>query len=188
MTTAAPAPAAPAARFGLFAALALLVALAAVGGSLYLSLGMDLKACPLCLYQRAFVMAAAGILLLAWLAGSPQPGLASLLALPPALAAAGVAAFHVYLEQTGKLVCPQGVLGVGTAPQQALAVQALLLLLLVVDVGRHCCWQAAVAGLLGVAFAVGAVVSAPPMPKPEPFDKPPDRCRPPYPGPASTAP
>ena len=36
----------------------LLVALLAVTGSLWLSIGMKLKACPLCFYQRTFVMGA----------------------------------------------------------------------------------------------------------------------------------
>src|SRR5436190_2221701 len=41
---------------------ALLVALVAVAGSLWLSLGMNLKACPLCFYQRTFAMAVFGVL------------------------------------------------------------------------------------------------------------------------------
>src|SRR5438128_91889 len=34
--------------------LALVVSLAALGGSLALSLGLNLRACPLCFYQRTF--------------------------------------------------------------------------------------------------------------------------------------
>ena len=48
--------------------LALLWALATVGGSLWLSLGMGLQACPLCFYQRSFAMGTAAILLMALLA------------------------------------------------------------------------------------------------------------------------
>ena len=39
------------------------LALVGTAGSLYLSLGMGLKACPLCFYQRTFVMAALAVLL-----------------------------------------------------------------------------------------------------------------------------
>src|SRR5260370_8662109 len=41
---------------------ALLVALIALAGSLWLSMGMGLKACPLCFYQRTFVMAPVAVL------------------------------------------------------------------------------------------------------------------------------
>ena len=40
--------------------LALLIALIGTAGSLWLSVGMGLKGCPLCFYQRSFVIAAAG--------------------------------------------------------------------------------------------------------------------------------
>jgi hypothetical protein len=43
--------------------------------------------------------------------------------LPLAVAGLGVALFHEYLELTGKLECPSGVMGVGTAPR-AIALQA----------------------------------------------------------------
>src|SRR5436190_1785121 len=58
--------------------------LAALAGSLYLSLGMGLKACPLCFYQRVFAMSTVGVLLLGLLVPGGRPGLASLLALPAA--------------------------------------------------------------------------------------------------------
>src|SRR5258706_8700753 len=41
----------------LWTPLAFGIALIGVVGSLYLSLGLELKACPLCFYQRAFIMA-----------------------------------------------------------------------------------------------------------------------------------
>ena len=40
----------------------LLVALLALAGSLWLSIGLKLKACPLCFYQRTFVMGVVAVL------------------------------------------------------------------------------------------------------------------------------
>ena len=40
----------------------LLVALLALAGSLWLSIGMKLKACPLCFYQRTFVMGVVAVM------------------------------------------------------------------------------------------------------------------------------
>jgi disulfide bond formation protein DsbB len=169
--------------------LALVVAVLALWGSLYLSLGMGLKACPLCLYQRTFVMGALGVLGIGWLAGAGRSGILGLLALPGAVGGLGVAVFHEYLEQTGKLECPAGILGLGTAPQQSLA--ALLLLSVILP------WPSFFGGpngkgnwvitgsaiILGALFAVAAVKSAPPpvIPK-EPYKLPVDEdgCRPPY--------
>src|SRR5262245_40667214 len=109
--------------------LALLVALAAVAGSLWLSLGMKLKACPLCFYQRSFAMGVLGILAIGVLTGARYRGVLEVLALAPAIAGVGVAAYHVYLEVTGKLECPGGIMAMGTAPQQSLAILTLLALL-----------------------------------------------------------
>lgn len=52
--------------------LSFLVALAALLGSLWLSIGMGLKACPLCLYQRTFVMGVAAVLGVGFLIGPQQ--------------------------------------------------------------------------------------------------------------------
>jgi disulfide bond formation protein DsbB len=168
--------------------LALLVAAVAVAGSLFLSLGMGLKACPLCFYQRTFVMAELGILLVGVLAGPRDSGLLGLLALPPALGALGVAAFHVNLEVTGKLECPAGIIGVGTAPQQSLAALAILAVVLLISViqARGIAGLAWVAGtiVLGALFAYGCIVGSPPMP-PAPtkaYEQPLEICRPPYRG------
>jgi disulfide bond formation protein DsbB len=168
--------------------LGLVVAVAALWGSLYLSLGMNLKACPLCLYQRTFVMGALGVLGIGWLAGAGRSGILSLLALPCAVGGLGVAIFHEYLEQTGKLECPAGIYGLGTAPQQSLAV--LLLLTVIVAWpsfsgganGRMSLVSASSAIILGALFAAAAVKSAPPMPAPppKPYEQPIDVCRPPY--------
>jgi disulfide bond formation protein DsbB len=164
---------------------AFLVALVALGGSLWLSIGMGLKACPLCLYQRTFVMGAVGVLALGLLAGVRQPGLLDLLALPCALGGLTVALFHEYLELRGRLECPAGVLGWGTAPQQSLAV--LVTLVVVLGLGsikgpKSLSLSFGVAILLGVLFAVAAIASAPPMPPPptKPYELPLEICRPRY--------
>ncbi len=167
---------------------ALAVALSALAGSLFLSLGLGLKACPLCLYQRTFVMGVVAVLGVGLLTPAGRSGFLSLLALPLALGGLGVAAFHEFLEQTGKLECPPGILGWATAPQQALALLVVLALLLIVPVARHrrggeYGWPlVSGAVLLGLGFAVSAVASAPPMPAPpaKPYEQPLDICRPPF--------
>ena len=98
----------------------LLLAVLALAGSLWLSIGMKLKACPLCLYQRAFVMGVVAVFGMGVLTGHRHRVVLNLLALPLAAAGLGVAVFHEYLELTGKLECPAGVMGIGTAPQQSL--------------------------------------------------------------------
>ena len=49
--------------------LALLVALVASIGSVYLSVGMDLKACPLCFYQRSFAFGLTALLAVGLIGG-----------------------------------------------------------------------------------------------------------------------
>jgi disulfide bond formation protein DsbB len=169
-----------------WSAAAFLLALLGLAGSLYLSLGMALKPCPLCYYQRAFAMGLVGVLGMGLPAGVARAGRLGLLALPLAVAGLGVAAFHVWLEATGKLECPQGVLGLGTAPEQSLGVFAVLVVILVVDVSAGVgAWRWAgllasvvLGGLLGFA----ACISNPPMPAapPAPYPGPPDICRPPF--------
>ena len=164
------------------------LAVAAVGavGSLWLSMGMGLKACPLCLYQRAFILATVGVLTVGLFAESRHTGLVNALALPAATGGFGVAAFHEYLELTGKLECPAGVLGWGTAPQQSLVVFGVLVMVLLIPLlWRHRTSSPALAALglvLGLLFALGTVQSAPPMPAPpdSPYEHPLDMCRPPY--------
>ncbi len=167
--------------------LSLLVALIALWGSLYLSLGMGLKACPLCYYQRTFVMGALGVLAIGWLAGARPSGILELLALPCAVGGLGVAVFHEYLEQTGKLECPAGILGLGTAPQQSLLALVILTTALILGVvrggnnGGRKVVSTGAAIILGVLFAVAAVRSAaPPKIPQEPYKETLDICRPPY--------
>jgi disulfide bond formation protein DsbB len=166
----------------------LLVALVALAGSLWLSIGMGLKACPLCFYQRTFVMGVVAVLGVGVLAGQRHRGVLNLLALPLAVAGFGVAVFHEYLELTGRLECPAGVMGIGTSPQQSLAALTVLLVLVAVgvvrsgNVGDVHLLAAMAAVVLGLLLAWGAVASSPPMP-PAPtraYETPHDICRPPF--------
>jgi disulfide bond formation protein DsbB len=83
-----------------FAVLALLLSAGAVAGSLYLSLEMNLKACTLCFYQRAFAFGLVGVLASGILAFREYGARVCLLALPLAVAGLGVAGFHVWLGWT----------------------------------------------------------------------------------------
>jgi len=170
--------------------LACLVALAASAGSVYLSVWMNLRACPLCFYQRSFAFAAFGVLLVGLFTGARRAGL-SLLALPLAVAGLGVAGFHVYLEWTGALECPQGIQDVGTAPQQSLAAFALLTLILVLAIlSGGVSKRTLVVALIGTAilggiFAAASIISSPPMPPTPSKAYAPnslDMCRPPFKG------
>jgi hypothetical protein len=167
---------------------ALAVALAGVAGSLSLSLVLGLKACPLCFYQRAFVMSVAGVLIVGLCTGGARGTRLGLLALPLATAGLGVAFFHEFLEGKGALECPAGLLGLGTAPQQSLGVFLVLFVLVLADAVTGPVPAArrglAVTGalVLGALLAVGSCVSNPPMPGAprEPYAGPPEICRPPY--------
>jgi disulfide bond formation protein DsbB len=168
-----------------------LVALIALVGSLWLSIGMSLKACPLCFYQRTFIMAVVAVLGIGLLTGERHRGVLNLLALPLVVAGLGVAAFHEYLELVSKLECPAGVLGIGTAPQQSLAALAVLLVVVVAGIllsrkGGESLWPVAAASVVvGLLLAWGSVASAPPMPPTptkayDPEKQPLDMCRPPF--------
>jgi disulfide bond formation protein DsbB len=172
----------------------LLVALVGVAGSLWLSMGMEpkLKACPLCFYQRSFVMAVAAVLAVGLLARVIRPGLLSLLCLPLVVAGLGVALFHVNLERTGVLECPMGLFDWGTAPRQSLSVYVVLAILVVIDlVGSGALkFNPLPAGsgiLLGTLIALGCATSNPPLKDPPAAEYPnksPDECRRPYVAPA----
>ena len=171
---------------------AMVLALIGTAGSLYLSIGMGLKACPLCFYQRTFVMAALAVLLLGRLAEPSRPGLVCLLALPLAVGGLGVAAFHERLVVTGVLECPQALVGLGTAPAQSLTVLALLTLACAggghagrAESARQRAPAGAGAMLLGLVMAWSCIASAPPLPPvpTKPYDaqtQPLDMCRPPF--------
>jgi hypothetical protein len=155
--------------------LALLVAAIGVVGSLYLSLGMELKACPLCFYQRAFIMATLAILLFGlFLRDTPRAALAPL-ALGPAVAGAYVAAMHTYKVYDGTLECPTGVTHFLLVPHESLLVYVILVALLVVDVihqGRYLTLGFAAILLGGVLahISIKATPAAPTAPAPAPLD------------------
>jgi disulfide bond formation protein DsbB len=168
-----------------------IVALIALAGSLWLSIGMSLKACPLCFYQRTFVMGVVAVLGVGILTGERHWGVLNLLALPMVVAGLGVAVFHEYLEMSGKLECPAGIMGIGTSPQQSLAVLVVLLVVVAACIvpGRQASDSplpaATGAVVLGLLLAWGSVASAPPMPPAptkayDPEKQPLDMCRPPF--------
>ena len=168
--------------------LGLLVGCVGTAGSLYLSLGMDLQPCPLCYYQRSFVMGTTAVLMLGLLSATRRLVSVAGLALPLAIAGAGVAGFHVYLEATGKLECPKGILDIGSAPQQSLAALGSFALILLLATFPSLQPNGGVLGgvvgiILGAGFAYGCIVSVqPPPPKPPRAYDPPEikTCRPPY--------
>ena len=167
---------------GPYAILATLIAAAATGGSLWLSIGMKLKACPLCFYQRTFVMAVAGMLITGLLARVERRTLC-LLAVPAAAAGFGVAGFHVWLEISGRLECPAGVMGIGTAPQQSAGLFGLLFVVLMAGAWRAVSSGAAAGTvILGALLAWGSIASAPSLPPApaKPYGTPLDMCRPPF--------
>uniref|UniRef100_A0A7C2JZR4 Uncharacterized protein n=1 Tax=Schlesneria paludicola TaxID=360056 RepID=A0A7C2JZR4_9PLAN len=114
--------------------------------------------------------------------------------LPVAVSGLGVAAFHVYLVQTGKLECPPALFGWGDGPLQSLAMFAALSLACLAGAwsSRYALcgggMLAVVAAmLLGAGAAWACVASAPPLPPTpkQPYDavkQPFDMCRPPFPG------
>ena len=165
----------------------LFLALLTTAGSLWLSLHMKLKACPLCFYQRTFAMGLLSMAALGLLAPRRHLAIVPLATLPLAVGGGGVAAFHVSLELSRTLECPSGLLGIGTAPQQSLAAYALLLLVVApaaVRAQKHeiSAGLSLLAALLGAAFAVGAVASSPPLPgaPKAPYATPLDTCRVPF--------
>jgi hypothetical protein len=144
----------------------LLLALASSVGSSYLTLGqgLHLETCPLCCYQRCFMLAITGVLLLGLITGAGKPISLSLLALPLAIAGLGVAGYQIVLEKRGLLECPLGLFRLGTAPQQSLAAFLALTVMLLLDVqarpglGRAIKLGGILAGLiLGAGFAASCI-------------------------------
>jgi hypothetical protein len=185
--------------------LALIAALVTVLGTLALSLNLNvppvkigdrevsltknLKACPLCYYQRTFAFATLGVLLIGLATKARRTGAVGVMALPLAVGGVAVAGFHVWLEHDGKLECPKGIADIGSAPQQSAVALGILTLLLLIDSFRNTSGGAygfptiLSALILGGAFAVGCIYTVPPMAAPlkEAYEKPPDGCRPPNP-------
>jgi disulfide bond formation protein DsbB len=164
-------PKTPDPRVRLWERLALLAAGSTLAGSLYLSMGMGLNACPLCFYQRTFIMAVVGVLGVGLALRLPvAPGTLSLLAVPLALSGLGVAAVHSSLVWSGVLACPRGVFGLGSAPEQSLSAQVVVTALLLPGAARRdlACLGAAprlasLAALAG-ALVVFSVLSSPKLP------------------------
>jgi len=167
---------------------ALVLAIAGSIGSLFLSLGMGLKACPLCFYQRTFIMAAAAVLVIGLIVDRGRAATHCLMIIPLVIGGLGVAAFHEYLVVTNVLECPKAVLGLGTAPAQSLAVFVALS-----AVVFAAAWSGVHKRILGLALIVGlllawgSVASSPPLPPVpkspyDPVKQPLDMCRPVYRG------
>ena len=158
--------------------LALAFAVVGVLGSLYLSLGMELKACPLCFYQRAFIMAAAAILVFGLFMEDIPNAVLAPLALAPASAGACVAVWHTYLDWNGTLECPLGVTGVLVVPRESLIIYVALLAFLLIDLfhQRRYVLQGLGALLLGFVFASTSIRATPPAPT-QPAPAPLDGCR-----------
>lgn len=193
-TSAMPSPSTGGPAAAVWNLVSLCLAAIAAGGSVYLSVGLGLKACPLCFYQRSFAIAAVLVLaMMIWLDGL-RSARAALVTLPLAASGLGVAAFHVYLVQTGKLECPPALFGWGDGPQQSLAAFCALTMACLAGVcssrraegGRNVAATVA-ALLLGAGAAWSCIASAPPLPPTpkQPYDavkQPFDMCRPPFPG------
>lgn len=93
-----------------------------------MSLGLGLKACPLCFFQRSFALAAVLVMVLLLGFEGLRSSRACLTALPLAVSGLGLATAHVQLVVRGKLECPPGLFGWGDGPTQSLAVFSALAL------------------------------------------------------------
>ena len=175
-----------------YAVAALVIAILGTLASIFLSVGMGLKACPLCFYQRTFIMASVAVLGMGLLADSGRAQLLCLLSVPQSIAGLGVAGFHEYLVITGTLECPKGLFGLGTAPAQSLLVFVALSAVTIAGASldgqtlRKPYWSG-LAIVFGALLAWGAIASAPPLPPApkspyDPIKQPLDMCRPPYRG------
>lgn len=166
------------------AIISLFVAVAGTLGSLFLSLGMGLKACPLCFYQRTFIMAAAAVLGIGLIVDRARAATHCLLILPLAIGGLGVAAFHEYLVISNVLECPKALLGLGTAPAQSLAVFVVLTAAVLGGACSEGRKQAlGLALVVGAAMAWASIASSPPLPPTpkapyDPVKQPLDMCRP----------
>ncbi|MFQ3650355.1 MAG: disulfide bond formation protein B [Gemmataceae bacterium] len=165
--------------------LALAVALGTSVGSVVLSLGLQLAACPLCYYQRSFAFASLGVLGVGLITGMQQHICLAGLVLPLALTGLLLAGYHASLEARGKMECPLGLTQTLTAPQESVLAFVVLSGLLVTctlsEDKPGGGWVAiALAALLAVVLAVSSVASVamPAPPKPETYQSPPKTCRP----------
>jgi disulfide bond formation protein DsbB len=128
-------------------------------GAYYLSLAEGKFPCPLCFYQRAFVLGAFGVLLVGLLSGINTRVSVATLALPVASAGLGVALWHVNLERTQVLECPAGMFGISSAPAQSMAAFGLLCAVLLLDAyqpGRQGNGFLPVVGAVGLGLILAA--------------------------------
>jgi Disulfide bond formation protein DsbB len=147
---------------------ALFFAVVGVLGSLHLSLAEpQLKACPLCFYQRAFIMSVAAILALGMFLPSVPTAAQTVLALAPALAGAAIAVWHVWLEYAGVLECPLGRSDILTAPQESVLIYILVVAMLVGDLfhQKKYVMQGVGAVLVGVVFSITCIKGVPETPE-----------------------
>jgi disulfide bond formation protein DsbB len=175
-------------RVGILTWLALLFAVIAVAGSLYLSLGLGLVACPLCFYQRTFAVASLCVLAVGILGGVRPGWRISLLALAPALGGLGMAGWHYSRVAAGVMVCPNGILDLGPAPLQALVSLALLAVVLIADVavgsrqaageGARALAGGVAALILGLGLAYASVTATEMVPLPKDYSKVSQICHP----------
>lgn len=166
---------------------ALFTAVIGVIGSLHLSLNMDppLKACPLCYYQRSFIMAVTAILAVGMFMPAVPTGALTALALAPAFAGAYVAGQHTWMVVSGEMECPTGITGKLTAPTESVIVYILLMAFLLGDLyhRRTYVMHGAGALLLGYLFATTSWHATPTMPpRTTPYGKNEilDMCRKPF--------
>jgi hypothetical protein len=152
----------------LWTRLAFFVSVIGVAGSLYLSLGMDLKACPLCFYQRAFMMAVAAIFAIGLYMPDVPAAALTPLALAPATAGGWIAIVHTYLVANGTLECPIGVTHLLVAPHESLLIFAIVMVLLLVDLlhQRRYRMRGVAAILIGCILASTSLKATPPSPAP----------------------
>jgi hypothetical protein len=152
----------------LWTRLAFFVSVIGVVGSLYLSLGMDLKACPLCFYQRAFMMAIAAIFAIGLFMPDVPAAALTPLALAPATAGGWIAIMHTYLVANGTLECPAGVTHFLLAPHESLLIFAIVMVLLLVDLfhQRRYVMRGIAAILIGFVLASTSLKATPPSPAP----------------------
>jgi len=167
------------------------MALIGVVGCLYLSFGAGLVACPLCIYQRAFLMAAFAVGAVGTVAGRGFAGLVCALILSIAVMGLSVAAFHEYLIRTEVIECPPGLLSLGSLPTQSLVLFALMAALSALGLVKSQSDSLprgapilAIGIAIGIAVAWASVASAPPIPQRKtPYDPTKDifnNCRPVY--------
>ncbi|MGL4552636.1 MAG: disulfide bond formation protein B [Gemmataceae bacterium] len=163
----------------------LAVALLTSLGSVYLSVGMKLAACPLCYYQRTFAFAALAVLAVGLAFEVQEKVTLPALALPLALGGLAIAAYHVSLEARGRMECPAGVTAALSAPKESLLAFAALSVALaygtLISDFPAGGWRAVTTALALAAVAAPAclfTVAMPAPPNPETYRSPPLTCRP----------